>query len=113
MVGEACGLLAEGDMLGCEMQRGLQAQAKILINAPLAQQTDGEAGAEIVVAHPPLLACLGIDIPSVGHNDALLVEAEGESVVERAQVDVGLVLHHAPALLCRRPGGQQAVGAYQ
>ena len=44
-------------------------------------------------------ACFRIHIPRVGHYDTLLMEAEGESIVEGAQVNVRLVLHHALALL--------------
>ena len=43
MVCETCGLLAESDMLGGEVQGGQCTECQVLVDASLAQQAHGEA----------------------------------------------------------------------
>lgn len=94
----AGGLFAESDVLGGEMHRGQQSESQKRIDAPFANQSYGEAGREIVVAHKPLTASFGVDVAGVWHDQALLMDAKGESIVERAQIDIRAVLHLAVLL---------------
>lgn len=100
----ACGLLTEGDMLGGEVQGWQHARAQMLVQSPLANESYGETRTIVIVAHPPLLACLGVYIAGIRHYDALLVQTDRETIVERAQVDIGSVLHLL-ILLCHYYNG--------
>ena len=85
-------LLVESYMLLAKMDGGCHTKGKMIIQAHLAQDTNGKAGGIIIYLGIPLLS-LGCYKPIVVQLQILHVESEEESIVQLAHIQVRAVHH--------------------
>ena len=89
------GQIAEAYVLAAEVERGDEAQGERRIEFPFAEHADRKPEIVAVVGGNPLCSRCGVDETVVGQRESLVVQADGESVMEAALINKRFVLHLA------------------
>ena len=98
-------MVVETKVLTPEMERRLQSERYVAVDAPVAKHTYAETKVHFVIFNAPLGTCCGVYVAVVLKFNALVVDAEEETVVETAFVNKWFVLHLT--FLCRHAEGDE------